>query len=206
MTGFWDERYDTDHFFYGTEPNEFLREQASALPPGGTVLCLAEGEGRNAVFLAAAGHRVVALDQSPVGLQKAERLAADKGVPLATVCANLADYRIEAQGWDAIVSIWCHLPPELRASVHRQVVEALKPGGVLLLEAYTPEQLKHGTGGPSSAEMMPTLAQLRQDLVGLDLIHAVELERSVHEGKGHGGLSAVVQVIARKPAGDECSP
>jgi hypothetical protein len=194
----WDERYGTADYYYGTEANEFLREHCAGIRPGGDVLCLAEGEGRNAVFLAEQGFRPVAVDQSAVGLAKAERLAATRGVHIDTVVANLDGYQIEPQRWDAIVSIWCHLPTALRAAVHHRVVAGLKVGGVFLLEAYTPEQLKYGTGGPSSPDLLPTLAQLRAELEGLELVHAVERERTVHEGGGHHGLSAVVQVVAHR--------
>jgi hypothetical protein len=192
----WDERYGTADYYYGTEANEFLREHCSAIRPGGDVLCLAEGEGRNAVFLAEQGLRPVAVDQSAVGLAKAEQLAATRGVHIDTVVADLDGYRIEPQRWDGIVSIWCHLPTTLRAAVHRRVVAGLKVGGVFLLEAYTPRQLEYGTGGPSSADLLPTLDQLREELQGLELVHAVERDRTVHEGRGHHGPSAVVQVVA----------
>lgn len=198
----WDERYGAEGFFYGTEPNDFLREQFAAIRPGGDVLCLAEGEGRNAVFLAGQGYRVVALDQSAVGLGKAERLAAERGVSLATVVANLDSHRIEPQRWDGIVSIWCHLPSRLRAAVHRQVVEGLKIGGVFLLEAYTPAQLQFGTGGPKEVDLLPTLAMLRQELAGLECVRGEERERVIHEGQGHDGRSAVVQVVARRASTD----
>jgi SAM-dependent methyltransferase len=194
----WDERYSAPDYFYGTEPNDFLREQAAAIPAGGGVLCLAEGEGRNAVFLASLGLHVVALDQSGEGLRKTLKLAAVRNVAVATIQADLASYAIEPGRWDAVVSIWCHLPSALRGRVHAQVVAGLKPGGVFLLEAYRPEQLRFGTGGPKEADLMPTLAQLRQELAGLDFRHLVELEREVHEGQGHSGKSAVVQVIARR--------
>lgn len=194
----WDERYAAESYYYGTEPNEFLRERFAAIPHGGEVLCLGEGEGRNAVFLAEQGYRPVALDQSAVGLQKAERLAAAKGVGIGTVAVDLEQYRIDAGRWDGIVSIWCHLPQPLRAAVHRRVLAGLKPAGVFLLESYTPAQISHGTGGPKSLDLLPTLADLRRELDGLDLLHAVERERVVHEGHGHTGLSAVVQIVGRK--------
>lgn len=194
----WDERYAADSYFYGTEPNDFLRERCIEIPAGGEVLCLAEGEGRNAVFLATQGFRVLAVDQSAVGLAKARRLAAERGVSLQTLATDLEHYRIEPGRWDGIVSIWCHLPPALRAAVHRQVVAGLKAGGVFLLEAYTPDQLRHGTGGPKTVELLPTLAELRRELAGLGFVHAEERERVVHEGQGHQGLSAVVQVVARR--------
>jgi len=194
----WDEKYGAPGHYYGTEPNRFLREHHAVIPAGGAVLCLAEGEGRNAVFLAQQGYRVLAVDQSPVGLHKAERLATERGVEIETIVADLADYRIEPGRWDGIVSIWCHLPPPLRAAVYGQAVAGLRVGGAFLLEAYTPEQLRYGTGGPKSADLMPTLAELRTELDGLDLVHAVEREREVLEGQGHFGLSAVVDIVAVK--------
>jgi SAM-dependent methyltransferase len=200
MMDAWDERYGAAGYFYGTEPNEFLREHFSSIRRGGDVLCLAEGEGRNAVFLAEQGFRPVAVDQSAVGLKKAEHLAAARGVRIETVVADLDGYRIEPGRWDGIVSIWCHLPAVLRAAVHRQIVAGLTIGGVFLLEAYTPAQLRYGTGGPRTADLLPTLAGLRKELAGLELLHAIERERTVHEGGGHTGLSAVVQVVAcRRP-------
>ena len=192
----WDERYGAADYYYGTEANEFLRENCSKIRRGGDVLCLAEGEGRNAVFLAQQGFRPVAVDQSAVGLAKAERLAAARDVQIHTVLANLDAYQIEPMRWDGIVSIWCHLPAPLRAKVHHGVVTGLKVGGVFLLEAYTPAQLAYGTGGPRSVDLLPTLEQLREELKGLEFVHALERERTVHEGGGHHGLSAVVQVVA----------
>jgi len=195
----WDARYAGDDYHYGTEPNDFLREEAGRIPPGARVLCLAEGEGRNAVFLAGLGHRVVAVDQSRVGLEKARRLAADRGVTVETITADLAELRIEPEGWDAVVSIWCHLPAELRRDVHRRVAEGLRQGGILVLEAYTPRQLAYGTGGPPDPDRLMTLDALRDELRGLELDVGREVEREVHEGAGHRGPSHVVQVVARKP-------
>ena len=194
----WDERYSASSYFYGTEPNDFLLERCSVIPPSGEVLCLGEGEGRNAVFLAGGGYRVVALDQSRVGLDKAQQLATAKGVTIGTVAADLEHYRIEPDRWDGIVSIWCHLPRSLRASVHAQVLAGLAPGGIFLLESYAPAQITYGTGGPKELDLLPSVSDLRQELEGLDLVHALECERSVHEGRGHSGLSAVVQIIACK--------
>jgi SAM-dependent methyltransferase len=197
--GHFDERYATDEYFYGTEPNDFLRDHAGALPARGRVLCLGEGEGRNAVFLAAQGLEVTAVDASAVGLAKAERLARERGVRIVTVQADLADYDLGHDAWDGIVSIFCHLPPALRARVHRDVAVALRAGGVFLLEAYAPAQLEFRTGGPRTVELLATLAALRAELANLEFELAVEREREVHEGRGHGGRSAVVQIIARRP-------
>jgi len=195
----WDERYGDADYYYGTRPNDFLAEQSGRIAPGGKVLCLAEGEGRNAVFLAGLGLDVTAVDQSSVGLEKTRRLATDRRVAVRTVHADLEQWPIPPDAWDAIVSIWCHLPRGLRAKVYRQVVTGLRPGGLLILEAYTPDQLRFGTGGPKDADLMPTLAQLRSELQGLEFDVAVEREREVHEGRGHAGPSAVVQLLARRP-------
>lgn len=194
----WDERYSSAEYAYGTEPNDFLVARYRQLPSG-TVLCLGEGEGRNAVWLAQQGFQVSAVDASGVGLEKARRLAAERGVNIATIHVDLAHYRIEREAWDGVVSIFCHLPPSLRAMVHRQVVAGLRQGGVLLLEAYTPRQIELGTGGPTVAELTMGLDDLRSELVGLDLVHAQELEREVHEGRYHFGRASVVQVIGIKP-------
>ena len=194
----WDERYATDEYLYGTEANAFLTSVIDRIPPG-RVLCLAEGEGRNAVWLAEQGRSVTAVDASPVGLAKARQLAAARGVHIDAVVADLADYPIPADHWDAIVSIFCHIRPDLRLDLHRRSVRGLRPGGVFVLEAYTPAQLRYRTGGPPHEAMLMTLAGLRQELAGLDFVHAVECEREVVEGRLHHGLGAVVQVVAIRP-------
>lgn len=194
----WDERFSADGFFYGSDPNDFLRSQAGRIRPRGDVLCLGEGEGRNAVFLAAQGLRVTAVDGSQAGLTKLMKLAAEKHTSVETHCADLADFDMGIDKWDAIVSIWCHLPVVLRADVHARAVKALKPGGVFILEAYTPRQLQFKTGGPPVTELLMTLEALRSELPGLDFLHGVEIDRDIHEGRGHEGKSAVVQVVARR--------
>ena len=194
----WDERYSTNEYVYGTEPNTFLVSKIADLPVG-RALCIAEGEGRNAVYLAEHGHQVTAVDASAVGLEKARKLAHSRGVTIEAIVADLADFAIEPDSWDAIVSIFAHVPPELRASLHGSIVRGLRSGGVFVLEAYTPEQIRLGTGGPPVAELTMTLAALRQELAGLEFRHAVELERDVIEGRYHSGKGAVVQVVAVKP-------
>ncbi|MGD0484988.1 MAG: class I SAM-dependent methyltransferase, partial [Gemmatimonadales bacterium] len=136
----WDLRYSEPGYAYGTEPNAFLVEVAGRIPAG-PVLSLGEGEGRNAVFLAGLGHDVVAVDASAVGLAKAEALARERGVRLVTHVADLADYPIEPCAWSGIVSIFAHFARPLRSPLHGAVAAGLRPGGVLVLEAYTPRQL-----------------------------------------------------------------
>jgi SAM-dependent methyltransferase len=194
----WDERYNEPGYAYGTAPNDFLVAEVGRIAAGGTVLCLAEGEGRNAVWLAQRGFAVTAVDQSAVGLAKAAAFAAERGARLRTVVADLAAFGIEAGAWDAVVSIWAHVPPAIRVPLHARVAAGLKPGGVLLLEAYTPAQVAMGTGGPRDPNLCMTLAGLREELAGLEVV-GVEKEREVQEGKYHRGRSAVVQVAAVRP-------
>jgi SAM-dependent methyltransferase len=201
----WDERYAQPGFAFGTEPNEFLVAAAGRIPVG-PVLSLGEGEGRNAAYLAGLGHRVVAVDQSAVGLAKARRLAADRGRTIETVCAGLAGYAIEPGAWAGIVSIFCHLPRRVRVPLYAAAVRGLRPGGVLVLEAYTPAQIGRGTGGPKDPDLLPTLADLTGELAGLEFAHARELEREVREGAYHTGVAAVVQVVALRPPADPAPP
>lgn len=193
---FWNERYGADDFVYGREPNDFLREEAARIPAG-PVLCIAEGEGRNAAFLAALGHDVTAVDFSSSALKKAERLAAEKAVKVTLVQADLSTWEPPAGPFSGVVAIFAHLPPDVRRRVLSWVPRVLAPGGVFILEAYTPAQLAFGTGGPRDPAMLMTLAGLREEL-GLDFVVGREIEREIHEGRFHGGPSAVVQVVAAR--------
>ncbi len=194
----WESRYRSESYVYGTDPNEYLAASLAHLGTG-DALCLAEGEGRNAAFLAAAGFRVTSVDWSEAGVEKTRRLAAARGVEVDAVVGDLATYDLGSERFDLIVSIFAHVPPPVRRDLHRRVVTALRPGGVLLLEAYTPAQIGYGTGGPPNAELTMTLEALREELAPLEFAHGAELERGVHEGDGHTGPGAVVQVLARRP-------
>ena len=143
---------------------------------------------------------VVAVDQSAVGLEKAQALAAARGVHIETCVSDLATFALASHTYDGIVSIWAHLPPALRRDVHARCVAALRPGGVLLLEAYRPEQVTLGTGGPPDPMLCMQADALRDELAGLELERLVERERDINEGRHHRGRSAVVQVVARKPS------
>lgn len=195
----WEERYAADTYIYGTEPNDFVRANIDALPSG-SVLCVADGEGRNGVYVASTGRMVTSIDLTSSGVDKTRRLAEAQGVDITAIQADLAVHDVGVDAWDGVVSIFAHMPPAVRRDLHRRIVRALRPGGVLLLEAYTPDQIGRGTGGPPVAEMTMTLDGLRDELDGLEFVHAVETLREVHEGPGHTGLGAVVQVIARKPS------
>jgi SAM-dependent methyltransferase len=190
----WNERYSEQGFAYGTKPNDFLQANIESLTKGKT-LCLAEGEGRNAVFLAMHGFDVTAVDLSSVGLEKAQRLADENGVTMKTIVADLSDFEIEENSWDTIVSIWAHVPAIVRRSLHTKVVAGLKPKGTFLLEAYTPKQIEFGTGGPK-IDLTMSLEMLCQELSPLRFEISQEIEREVQEGKYHNGHSAVVQILA----------
>ncbi len=193
----WDERYSAEEYAYGTKPNQFLEENVNHIPKG-KVLSLAEGEGRNAVFLAKQGYSVTAVDASKVGLNKARKLAEENGVIVEFIHADLADYDLGENRWDGIVSIFCPLPSSLRKQLYKKVEAGLKRNGVFLLEAFTPAQLKHGTGGGTSADVMQSKESLSLELAGLKFKHLIELERDVIEGIYHTGISAVVQAIAER--------
>jgi SAM-dependent methyltransferase len=199
----WDARYAEPGWAFGTEPNDFLREEADRLRGDrepGRVLCLAEGQGRNAVWLAQRGHIVTAMDQSAKGLERARQLAAERGVQITTVLADLDTFEIEPGAWQGIVSIFAHVSSNIRARVHARVERGLAPGGVFLLEAYRPEQIGRGTGGPSEDDRMVNLARLRRELPSLEFVVAREIDREVLEGHRHHGVSSVVQLVARRRA------
>ncbi|MEM9598926.1 MAG: class I SAM-dependent methyltransferase, partial [Acidobacteriota bacterium] len=160
---------------------------------------LAEGQGRNAVFLAQQGHDVLGVDGSEVGLARARSLAESRGVEIATRVVDLADFEIEPSHYAGIISIFAHVPRELRRSLHRRVVSGLRPGGVFLLEAYSPKQLGMGTGGPPDLERLFDLDEVKGELDGLTIEHGVETKRAVVEGRFHTGDAWVTQILARRP-------
>lgn len=194
----WNERYSEPGFVYGTTPNDFLLSVVDRIPQG-KVLMLAEGEGRNAVCLASRGYQVTAVDGSDIGLQKAEKLATERGVKITTIVADLAAFEIQPGEWDGIISCYCHVPSAIRVPLHHSVVKGLKPGGVFVLEAFSEEQLSKDTGGPKSLDLLMKLKELKQELAGLEFIHAVTVDRDVREGSRHTGFASVVQLLCIKP-------
>ncbi|MDA0239751.1 MAG: methyltransferase domain-containing protein [Proteobacteria bacterium] len=193
----FDDRYSGEEYAYGKSPNEFLVSAARHIPSG-PVLCLADGEGRNSVWLATQGYDVTAVDLSSKGTEKTLRLAKENHVSVQAIHADLAEFDIGIERWAGIVSIFAHMPPDLRADVHRRCVAGLAPQGVFVLEAYTPDQLQYKTGGPPVAAQMMSLKLLETELAGLVVMHGQELVRTVREGKFHHGDGAVVQFIAQK--------
>ncbi len=194
----WNERYASDGYIYGTQPNSFLAENASRLT--GPVLSLGEGEGRNAVYLASLGLDVLGVDGSEMGLAKARALAASKGVVIRTEVFDLSTYEPNESFYGSVVSISCHLPSVIRRRLYPLVEQSLKPGGIFLLEAYTKDQLARNTGGPKDPDLLMSRLDLEAEFPNCDVILSQEIEREVNEGEYHTGLASVVQFIARKKA------
>ncbi len=192
----WNQRYAVDGYIYGTEPNTFLAEHAARLT--GPVLSLAEGEGRNGVFLATLGLEVHGVDASDVGLAKAQALARSKGVAIRTEVADLAAFEPQAGHYGAVVSIFAHLPGAIRRRLYPLVERCLKPGGLILLEAYAEAQLPRDTGGPKDLDMLMTTAKIEHGFPGIEPILLREVEREVQEGSYHTGMASVVQFVGRK--------
>lgn len=197
---FWDTRYDRTDYIFGEAPNAFLAANAPRLKGYATALAVADGEGRNGVFLAEQGLAVLSIDASPVGLVKADGLARKRGVSLTTHCLDIADYDWPEAAFDVVAAIFIQFaPPALREAMFAGMVRTLAPGGLLLLQGYRPEQLAHGTGGPSQLENLYTEALLREQFAGLEIISLESYDTELTEGAAHAGLSAVIDLVARKP-------
>lgn len=190
---FWNERYANGGYLYGTEPNSFLAEHCGLL--SGPVLSLSEGEGRNAVFLASHGLDVLGVDISMAALEKAKKLAKSRGVEIKTVIADLAAFEPEENYYGSMVSISAHLPSTVRNRLYPLIEQALKPSGVIILEAYSESQLSRNTGGPKDADMLMTVDKLRREFPNFEPVLLREVE-----GEGHTGMASVIQYIARKNA------
>ncbi|HHG5368153.1 TPA: cyclopropane-fatty-acyl-phospholipid synthase family protein [Pseudomonas aeruginosa] len=198
--GFWDQRYGVEDYVFGTEPNSFLSAQTAHLKPGMRALAVADGEGRNGVWLARQGLEVVSVDASAVGLEKARKLAAAHGVPLTTVLADIGDFDWGHESFDVVVAIFVQFAdPALRTRMFTGMQQALRSGGLLLLQGYRPEQLAYGTGGPSAAENLYTTELLRTAFSAMEIDSLREHDSEIAEGHGHRGMSALVDLVARKP-------
>lgn len=200
MDDFWDRRFDRDDYVFGTEPNAFLARQKPLLPAGGRALAVADGEGRNGVWLARQGLDVLSVDGSAIAQKKAERLAANRGVALDLQQVDLLSWDWPVGRFDVVAGIFIQFTtPEQRRDMFAGMVGALKPGGLFLLEGYRPEQLAYRTGGPSQIDQLYTDAQLRAELATLEIVEIAAYDAEIDEGPGHAGLSALIDVVARRP-------
>ena len=196
----WNDRFASSDYVFGTNPATFLVEQAHRLPPKASILAVADGEGRNGVWLAAQGHAVTSIDISIQGQAKAARLAEMRDVELDLLIADLADWSWPVERYDAVVAIFIQFAePELCDAIFANMRRATLPGGRLLLQGYRPEQLDYGTGGPPCSENMYTAALLGTAFGDWTIEHLVEHDSVIDEGAGHNGMSALVDMVARKP-------
>lgn len=195
----WNSRFSAEGYLFGTEPNAFLAAAAGRIPRGGRVLCVADGEGRNGVWLAEQGYDVVAMDFSPVALAKSEALARARGVTIATVEADIYGWDWEPEAFDAVVAIFIQFaPPDKRGGLFAGLKKTLKPGGLLLLEGYRPEQIGYGTGGPGEVSHLYTRETLEDAFGDLAALDIREYDAVIEEGAGHSGLSALIDLVGRK--------
>lgn len=195
----WNTRFGAPEYIFGTSPNAFLASQAHRLKRGQRALSVADGEGRNSVWLAEQGLEVSAFDFSPVGVEKARRLAASRGVKVRHEAASVYGYAWPENAFDVVVAIFVQFAdPKMRGFLFERMAQALKPGGLLLIEGYTPKQLEFGTGGPKQVENMYTEALLRQAFGGFDVLELREYEEELDEGGAHRGPSAVIDLVAVK--------
>ena len=195
----WDARYAGEGYLFGTAPNEFLASCRGLLGDGGRVLCVADGEGRNSVWLAEQGFQVDAFDASPVGVAKARRLAAGRGVSVRFDVADADGWDWPEEAYDVVVAIYIQFaPPDMRRRIFERIARALRPGGLLLLEGYRAEQLAYATGGPKVLDQLYTEAQLRSELADFTIDEVRSYDAVIDEGPAHSGLSAVIDVIARR--------
>lgn len=195
---FWNARYKESEYAYGLEPNDFLKSKINSLKPNSKILWLAEGEGRNAIFLAENKHQITAIDYSDEGLNKLKSLAKERNVIVQIICADLNQYKIEPNQWDAIICIFGHFPIELRKAVFKQVYTGLRKNGVFLMEAYHKNQLKYKTGGPQVADLLYSKEELQNDFSEFENISIETFIKEIEEGKFHKGTSSVIQVVANK--------
>jgi SAM-dependent methyltransferase len=196
----WDARFSAEGYLFGTAPNQFLASCRELIGTSGRVLCVADGEGRNGVWLAEQGLDVEAFDGSPVGVAKARRLAAARGVTARFEVGDVDGWDWPEEAYDVVVAIYIQFsPPAQRRRVFARIGRALRPGGLLLLEGYRVEQLAYGTGGPKIPDQLYTEAQLRDELSAFELEEVRSYDAVIDEGAAHSGLSAVIDVIARRP-------
>jgi len=195
----WNERFSAPDYVFGTAPNAFLAANAARLKRGQRALCVADGEGRNSVWLAEQGLDVTAFDFSPIGLDKARKLAASRAVRVRYDLASVYDWRWPTNTFDVVAAIFVQFAdPPMRTFMFERMARALKPGGLLLIEGYTPKQLKYGTGGPKQVDQLYTEGLLRESFAGFEVLDVREYEAELDEGSRHRGMSAVVDFVARK--------
>lgn len=195
----WNARFSAPDYVFGTAPNAFLAANAPRLRRGRHALCVADGEGRNSVWLAEQGLDVTAFDFSPVAVDKARQLATSRGVSVRYEVASVYEWRWPTAAFDAVAAIFVQFAdPPMRAFMFERMARAVKPGGLVLVEGYTPGQLKYNTGGPKQVDQLYTAALLQQAFAGFEVLELREYDSELDEGSRHRGRSAVIDFVARK--------
>jgi 2-polyprenyl-3-methyl-5-hydroxy-6-metoxy-1,4-benzoquinol methylase len=196
----WNTRFSAPDYIFGTAPNEYLASKASLLRRGQRALCVSDGEGRNSVWLAGQGLEVTAFDISPIGVEKARRLAAERGVSVAYEVADVYGWRWPEAQFDVVAAIFVQFAdPAMRTFMFEHIIASMKPRGLLIMQGYTPKQLEHKTGGPKQVENMYTPELLRGAFGALEILELREHEKIMAEGTQHSGPSALIELLARKP-------
>lgn len=202
MKSFWDERYNSEEFAYGENPNVFLTETLPQFNPG-KALFAAEGEGRNAVFAAGLGWDVSAFDLSEFGKTKAEKLAKKNQVSIDYTVGDIQTLAYNANSFDALVMIYAHFPASIKSSCHQQLISYLKPGGIIIFEAFSKNHINYNTtnpkvGGPKDIDQLYSIEEIKKDFQGFEIIELIETEVELSEGSFHIGLGSVIRFVGRK--------
>jgi len=195
----WETRFRAPGYAFGKEPNAFLKSQAQRLPRSGSALSVADGEGRNGVWLAEQGLDVTTIDFSPTGVEKARALAAERNVKLRAELADVTAWPWPTEAYDVIAGIFIQfVTPAERERLFAGIKRALKPGGMLILQGYRPEQLIYRTGGPQNVEQLYTRALLQSAFGDMAEIEIHEHDTAISEGTSHVGMSALIDLVAKK--------
>ena len=199
-TQFWNERFDKEEFIFGKEPNEYLTLQTRRyLKPKSKVLCIADGEGRNGVWLAKQGMQVVGFDASDIALAKAKQFAKDNQVEIEYSFSDTDSYDWQVNTYDAVIGIFIQFAdPQMRARIFQKTYAALRPGGIFILQGYTPKQLEYKTGGPSLIEHLYTEVMIRELTKEFEILDLCCYEKELNEGARHAGMSALLGLVAKK--------
>jgi cyclopropane fatty-acyl-phospholipid synthase-like methyltransferase len=197
----WNTRYAIHDYLFGTAPNAFLKAETRRLKPGSVILALADGEGRNGVFLAEKGMKVHSVDFADNAITKARRLAVARNVDMQIEKADVLDWDWPLCRYDAIIAIFIQFArPDERAKLFMHMKRAVKPGGLILMEGYGPKQMEYKTGGPGILEQLTTRELLEQSFYDWDIIDIAEYDCEITEGKSHSGMSALIDLVAQKPS------
>jgi len=196
---FWNERFQDKEYIYGEKANDFLTDNADLFKSGDAILSLGEGEGRNIVFLAELGYKTRGVDFSKIGRDKALKLAQKRNVEIDYDIADISAYSMGKNEWNSIISIFYPISENIRIPLFQKIKDALKPGGIFLLESYNKKQLDYNTGGPKDITHLLSLNELTEEFREFNIIQAQDTVRNIQEGNHHNGLSSVTQFIARKP-------